>query len=296
MSDDRFARQIAFFGAEGQEKLAQVRAAIVGNGGTGSHVVQQLAFLGVRDFDLVEHDVVDLTNMNRLIGAVPADAEKATRKVDVAERLIHAINPAAIVRKVSSGLFSTKGFDAVRSADVVFGCVDKELPRFVLNEFCQAYEIPFFDVATEIDPDAPLNFGGRLVSAVAANAGCLVCLGAIDQEELRREQQSAAQREEERTIYGVRASALKGSGPSVVSLNGLLASAAVTEFMVHWTGVRTARRFLVYKGSFGILSLMSDAPHPGCPYCGTGSPVRGKREQANVERWLDELGAPDAKS
>lgn len=296
MSDDRFARQIAFFGAEGQEKLARVRAAIVGNGGTGSHVIQQLAFLGVRDFALVEHDVVDLTNMNRLIGAVPADAEKATRKVDVAERLIHSINPAAIVRKASCGLFSTNGFDAVRSADVVFGCVDKELPRFVLNELCHAYEIPFFDVATEIDPDAPLNFGGRVVSAIAADEGCLVCLGALDQEELRREQQSAAQHEEERTIYGVRASALKGSGPSVVSLNGLLASAAVTEFLVHWTDVRAARRFLVYKGSFGILSLMSDASHPECPYCSAGSLVRGKREQANVERWLDELSAPDPKS
>lgn len=293
MSDDRFARQIAFFGAEGQEKLARVRAAIVGNGGTGSHVVQQLAFLGVRDFDLVEHDVVDLTNLNRLIGAVPADADEATRKIDVAERMIHAINSAAIVRKVPSGLFSMKGFEAVLSADVVFGCVDKELPRFVLNEICQAYEIPFIDVATEIDPDTPLNFGGRIVCAVAADAGCLVCLDALDQEELRREQQSGAQREEERTIYGVRASALKGSGPSVVSLNGLLASAAVTEFMVHWTGVRAARRLLVYKGSFGILSLVSDATRPGCPYCSGGS-IRGQREQANVERWLGERGAADA--
>lgn len=294
MSDDRYARQIAFFGAEGQEKLARVRAVIVGNGGTGSHVIQQLAFLGVRDLSLVEHDVVDLTNLNRLIGAIPADADEAARKIDVAERMVHATNPAAIVRKVPGGLFSIKGFEAVRSADVVFGCVDKELPRFVLNEICQAHEIPFFDVATEIDPDTPLNFGGRIVCAVAAGDGCLVCLNALDQEELRREQQSDAQREEERTIYGVQVSALKGSGPSVVSLNGLLASAAVTEFMVHWTGVRPARRMLVYKGSFGILSLASDEPRPDCPYCGAGSLIRGSRDQANVDRWLSELGAADA--
>jgi molybdopterin-synthase adenylyltransferase len=296
MSDDRYARQITFFGAEGQAKLARVRAAIVGNGGTGSHVIQQLAFLGVGDFSLVEYDVVDLTNLNRLVGAVPEDADNATRKVDVAERLIHAINPAAIVRKVSSGLFSATGFEAVRSADVVFGCVDKELPRFVLNEICQAYEIPFFDVATEIDPDTPLNFGGRIVCSVAADEGCLVCLGALDDEELRREQQSDSQREEERTIYGVRASMLKGSGPSVVSLNGVLASATVTEFMVHWTGVRAARRYVVYKGAFGVMSVVSDAPRPGCPYCTTGSLIRGKGEHANVERWLDELGTRDTVS
>lgn len=287
MSNDRYTRQIAFFGTDGHERIAQARAVVVGTGGTGSHIIQQLAFLGVRDFVLIDHDVVDLTNLNRLIGSVPRDADVPTQKIAVAERLILGINPEATVRKVFGGLFSREAFESVRSAGVVFGCVDKELPRLVLNELCQAYEIPYFDVATEIDPDTPQNFGGRVVCAVAADQGCIVCLGALDQSELRKEQQSGAQREEERRIYGVRVSTLKGSGPSVVTLNGLLASAALTEFLVHWTGVRPARPYLKYMGAFGVMSVVLDAPQPQCPYCSSASAVRGQGERANIERWLD---------
>lgn len=290
MADERFDRQIGFFGADGQARLERARVTIVGTGGTGSHVVQQLGYLGLRDFTLVEHDTVENTNLNRLVGGHPADAERASRKVDVAERLILAINPEAVVRKVPEGLFSEAGFAAVREADVTFGCVDKELPRLVLNELCQAYEVPYFDIATEIDPDNPRDFGGRVVFS-AGGEGCIVCLGALDQEELRREQQSDAQRVEEQSIYGMRRRDLKGSGPSVVSLNGVLASAAVTEFVVYWTGLRAARRFLVYKGAFGVLSVVTDSPRASCPYCGSDSLVRGHRGGASVERWLTEVGA-----
>jgi len=57
-------------------------------------------------------------------------------------------------------------------------------------------------------------------------------------------------------------------GPSVVSLNGTLASIAVTEFMVFVTGVpRPPRRVLRYDGLRGIVNEPKDAPRPGCPYC-----------------------------
>ena len=72
-------RQVRALGSEGQRRLSQLSVGIVGLGGTGSLVVQQLAHLGVKTFTLVDPDMVELTNLNRLAGAIPsANAEDLT--------------------------------------------------------------------------------------------------------------------------------------------------------------------------------------------------------------------------
>ena len=70
---------------------------MIGLGGGGSHIVQQLAHLGVQNFVLYDDDRVDAegTNLNRLVGATLKDSEAETLKVDVAERLIRGLNPNA---------------------------------------------------------------------------------------------------------------------------------------------------------------------------------------------------------
>ncbi len=93
---ERFDRQILLFGEEGQKKIAAVHVAIVGLGGLGSHVAQQLAYLGVERFVLIDGDIVQKTNLNRLIGATVEDADAKRLKVDVSERTIKAIQPAAV--------------------------------------------------------------------------------------------------------------------------------------------------------------------------------------------------------
>jgi len=85
-------------------------------------------------------------------------------------------------------------------------------------------------------------------------------------------------------IYGVPRDALGRVGPSVVSVNGVVASLAVTEFMLVGAGVRsTPRRLLRYRAHMGIVSVESGDPAPDCYYC-TG--IRGKREVVNIYRYL----------
>src|SRR5262249_44306305 len=66
-------RQVRAFGVEGQARIGSTKVAVIGLGGTGSLVTQQLARLGVQRFILVDHDVVETTNLNRLVGAYPDD-------------------------------------------------------------------------------------------------------------------------------------------------------------------------------------------------------------------------------
>src|SRR4051812_46946121 len=65
----RFDRQIALFGEEGQAKVAAATVAVVGVGGLGSHLVQQLALLGVRQFALIDCEELADTNRNRYVTA-----------------------------------------------------------------------------------------------------------------------------------------------------------------------------------------------------------------------------------
>ena len=68
MRTDRYDRNIRFFGKEGQERLAEVQVSVIGIGGLGTHVVQQLALLGVGKLTLIDSEDLDFTNLNRYIG------------------------------------------------------------------------------------------------------------------------------------------------------------------------------------------------------------------------------------
>ncbi len=94
---DQFARSALLYGSEGIERLRQSRVLIAGIGGVGGYVVEALARAGVGTLDVVDDDLVCLSNLNRQILATHATVGRA--KVDVAEERIHAICPDTTVIK-----------------------------------------------------------------------------------------------------------------------------------------------------------------------------------------------------
>jgi molybdopterin/thiamine biosynthesis adenylyltransferase len=282
MNDQRFDRNIRFFGKEGQARLRAAKVAIVGVGGLGTHVAQQLAHLGVGAFTLIDDEELDETNLNRYIGARYDDPIPGTRKVDLGERLILSIDPAIQVTKIFDPLLSQPAFAAIPGVDCVFGCLDNEGARLVLTELCSAYARPYFDLATEIPPADPLEFGGQVVASIDGN-GCLMCLGLLDIAEAQRDLSSPETRQDRQAIYGIDPALLDKAGPSVVSLNGVVASLAVTEFLVWITAIRAPARQLNYRGRRGIVTTNTDAPQQDCYYC---KGIWGQAERANVQRYL----------
>ena len=82
MNTGRFERQVRLFGKEGQERIKNAHVAVIGAGGIGSHVVQQLAFLGVGCLTIIDSDDLEETNKNRLIGSRYDDPIPGTKKVN----------------------------------------------------------------------------------------------------------------------------------------------------------------------------------------------------------------------
>lgn len=215
MTDNRYARQILFFGEAGQARIAASQVGIVGLGGLGAHVAQGLAYLGVGSMVLVDDDVVDLTNLNRLVGATRRDATERALKVSVAQRMIGQINPAAQVKAIPKNLRTREALETLSSCPVVFGCVDHDGPRLILTEMAAAYNATLVDCATEINPDNEPDggFGGRVVVCPAGEF-CLDCAGEINGEAAKQELEAPATQEQRRLHgYGL---GERGPAPAVV--------------------------------------------------------------------------------
>lgn len=278
--EGRFDRNERLFGKDGQAAIRATHVLLVGAGGLGTHVAQQLALLGVAAITPVDFEELSKSNRNRYVGAWASDPIPGLRKVDLVARMVGLIDPTIRVAPVHAPFPSSESLAAMKAADYVFACVDGDGPRFVLNEACIAFDKPLFDLASDV-PE-PGAYGGRVV-VVSCEGGCLHCRGILDPKDVRRYLSPAEALEDEDAVYGIRRAALGDSGPSVVSINGVIASLAVTEFMVAVTGLREPARHLEYRAHLGTVGKRNDKPSSDCYLC---QGLRGLGDAAQLERYV----------
>ena len=281
-TQDKFSRQILAFGEEGQARIAGSRVGIVGLGGMGSLIAQMLAYLGVREFILVDDDIVEESNLNRLVGASFDDVKNKTPKIEVAKKVISSINPSAKVNTLLKNLRSDEALDSLCEAPrVIFGCVDNDAARLILTELAAAYNKTLIDSATEIiSSDNFKEFGGRVIVARPGDF-CLLCAGQIDLEIAGEELGSDKENDFRKALgYGLGENV---PDPAVISLNGIIAGLAVTEFIMLVTGLRPPCRKITYRGMRGVFRESIDEKRKDCWVCKT---LAGAREKADIKRYL----------
>ena len=267
MDGDRFSRNIALFGREGQDKIEAERVGVVGLGGLGSHVVQQLTYLGVRWQAHVDDDFITHSSLNRVVTAHRSDPD-VVRKVEAAERMARAVAADIQLATVAQKLETDEARSVLENCTSIFSCLDDDLARVALIEFSAQRRIPYFDLATDTGADANgAWYGGRVLFS-GEGERCPACMDLLDQREMSRSSMTKEQRKTDDRIYGVKRDALEGTGPAVVSLNGVVASIGVMEWMVWVTGLRAPKPLLEYRGSAGGVFLNNDPPAAGCYYCG----------------------------
>ena len=129
--------QIAY---EGQEKLAQSHALIVGAGGLGSPVALYLGAGGVGRLTICDFDNVDLTNLQRQV--IHTTQAVGTNKAVSAQQTLRAINPEITVVPIPRKSTEDEFAALAREADVVIDCSDNFRTRYALNSICVRLKKP----------------------------------------------------------------------------------------------------------------------------------------------------------
>ena len=238
ITNNLLSRQ-SFLGERSAAIFKHIKVVLVGLGGGGSHLVQQLAHLGVIRFTLFDFDRMEDSNLNRLVGAHYADIKKRTLKTEIAKRLILSINPKAEVHIINSRWQDNA--EALQAGDVVFGCVDTYEDRSQLEAECRRYLLPYIDIGMDVhQSDEGFQMSGQLILSMPGQP-CMRCVGFLTEDKLAKE---AAK-------YGK-----VGGRPQVIWPNGLLASSAIgifTDLVTGWSGQKDRLVYMAYDGNSGTI-------------------------------------------
>ena len=153
---ERFSRTELLLGREGMERLQHARVAVFGIGGVGGHVVEALARSGIGAIDLVDHDRVSLSNINRQI--IATEHTLGQLKVDAAKERILSINPQCQVRTHPTFFLpdTVETFDFTEY-DYVVDAIDTVTGKLLLVEKAYAAGTPIISsmgTGNKLDPTA----------------------------------------------------------------------------------------------------------------------------------------------
>lgn len=260
--EDQHNRQILAFGEEGQQRLHCLHVAVVGLGGTGSAIVYQLSRLGIDHYILIDWDIVDRTNLNRIYGATEADV--GCKKAIVAERVIREVRSGAEIVSIAADV-TTKGVGRrLVDADLIFCCTDSHASRDQLNRVAYKYMIPVIDMGVVIQKaeGKPLFYGAQ-ATMIGPSLPCLWCMDRLDSQRIRHELMTPEQRKAD--PYFANANAVKQ--PAVISLTSTAASLAITMALSAVTGIPHRGRFVYYTGAEARMSPTQSSSRATCPFC-----------------------------
>ena len=235
---ERYDRQIIIkgFGKEGQEKLKRARIFIAGAGGLGSLTSMYLAVAGVGVIRIVDHDRVELSNLNRQV--LHWDKDIGRSKVDSAAEKLKKLNEGVEIEAIDEMITEANVSQLVADFDLVVDAMDNLPTRYLLNKAALEKDIPFFHGAV-------YGFEGRAMTIIPGKTACLECV-----------YHGATTPEEKFPVIGVT--------PAII---GCIQAAEVIKYIVG-IGELLTNRLLIYDVlnlKFTELKVKKD---PNCKHCG----------------------------
>jgi molybdopterin/thiamine biosynthesis adenylyltransferase len=238
-----FDRQILAFGIAGQTLISSSKVGVVGVGGIGSSVAEQLVRMGVEDLILVDPDVLDPSNLSRVYGSFPLVFSrfpiklKSHRKwkVDVVESHLKKINPQALIRTIPETIVRHEAASALLDRDVIFLCTDEHWGRSIVNLIAYQYLIPVINLGMAIGSiEGEIRSAAGVIDILRPGKPCLWCSGFLNSDKIQAESMPKEYRDHlSRESYILGASI---PTPSVISMTTAIAGMGVTQFLQITTG------------------------------------------------------------
>ena len=222
------------FGKGTLSLLRSMAVGVVGCSGTGSILIELLARNCIGEVILVDDDIVEEKNLNRILNSTKLSAEQALSKVHTLKQAIHTMGLGTRVRTVEGVTDRQEVLQTLVDCDVIFGAVDSAYGRYHLDCIASAYYIPYFDVGVRLEVDA----AGEILAAdavshyVQPNGSDLLSRNAYTMDQVTAENYFRNNREyyDRNRIAGYLA-AIDEDQPAVLSINMQAACMAFNDFL-----------------------------------------------------------------
>ena len=131
------------------EKVKNAKVMVVGAGALGNEVLKNLALFGIGTIVIIDFDHIEKSNLCRSVLFRMEDAENSRSKAETAARRIKEINSTINVKYINGDIGSEVGLGLIREMDVVIGCLDNRLARYLINRQCFRMDRPWIDGGIE---------------------------------------------------------------------------------------------------------------------------------------------------
>jgi molybdopterin/thiamine biosynthesis adenylyltransferase len=237
-----YDRQVRAFGGDLQRILKKLQVGVVGAGGTGSAVCEQLVRLGVGTLLIADGQTLDRSNATRVYGSTLSDHGRP--KVDIQREHLEGLGFGTVIRTFDRDVTFQTVLEQFRFCDVIFGCTDDEWGRALLTQFALYYLVPVLDMGVKIDSigGAIRSIQGR-VTMLGPGSPCLFCRqrisakGVADQSSAILDPAGTAERRRDGYAPGI-----EDPAPAVITFTTAIASSAVTELLQRLTGFMGTER------------------------------------------------------
>lgn len=236
-SETLYNRQILAFGSIGQKLVQETKVGIVGVGGTGSPIAEQLVRLGVNDLVIVDKDILEQSNLTRMYGTYQTDfswwqkfRSRGLFKASIVKSHLQKINPKANILAIQGDVVHHENASRLLDRDVIFLCTDEHWGRSIVNQIAYQYLIPTINLGLRIDSDKGIIKGAAGgVDILTPDKPCLWCRGFLSSDRIHAESLPKAERKA--LLREGYVEDIDTPTPSVINFTSTLASLAVTQFL-----------------------------------------------------------------
>ena len=226
----------------GQEKLLSARVLVIGAGGLGSAAAPYLAAAGVGHITLMDHDSVELTNLQRQI--MHAESSIGKSKVASGKEFLERLNSTIQIETIQAKATSTLLDELLPSVDIVLDCTDNFSTRHLINAACIKNKTPLIS-------GSALKFDGQVSVFDPRNSSspCYACIFSPDEE-----------------FEEVSCSSMGIFSP-LVGIIGAMQAAQALQVLIGF-GEPLVGRMLLWNGRTTQIDEIRISRNSECPVCG----------------------------
>lgn len=240
-------RQIRALRIVGNTRLRNLDVGVVGAGGTGSPLAEQLVRLGVASVVLIDPDVVEQSNLRRIVGSRTSDI--GSKKAEVVARYLDTLGLATKITALTDDVRHGRVVRRLLDCDIVMSTTDTQSSRALLNQVSYQYWLPLIDVGVRIGTSKDGGISGMPaeVRTLLPDNGCMWCRkGVLSSQAIYEENLPKDEREElakEGYVQG-----LGAHQPSLAPLNYLASALAVLTLIRLYSGKPLQSASIIFDG------------------------------------------------